>query len=137
MPCWLWAVNGVLWFFAVGLTGMGIWKLLFKSRKLSNKAELNAFVGWNEISKIYALDKKSEFGAGEPFQIYLDQQINQIDQDLKNLYEAGGEPGARGDIDMIRATKENAKAAAFFALSSIFVGASAVLITVFSQTRLM
>jgi len=58
MPGWLWAVNGVLWFFAVGLTGMGIWKLLFKSRKLSNKAELNAFVGWNEISKIYALDKK-------------------------------------------------------------------------------
>jgi hypothetical protein len=34
---------------------------------------------------------------------------------LKKLYEAGGESGARGDIDMIRATKDNAKAAAFFA----------------------
>jgi hypothetical protein len=131
MPSWLWAVNGVLWFFALGLTATGIYKLLFKSRKLSDKAELNAFVGWNEISKIYALDKKREFGPDEPIQIFLDQQIKQIDQELKKLYKAGGEPGARGDIDMIRATKENIKAAAFFALSSILVGASAVLIAVF------
>jgi len=131
MPCWLWAVNGVLWFFAVGLTGTGIWKLLFKSRKLANKAELNAFVGWNEVSKIYALDMKRKFGPEELIQVFLDKQINQIDQELKKLYKAGGEPGARGDIDMIRATKENVKAAAFFALSSILVGASAVLIAVF------
>ncbi|HEY54698.1 MAG TPA: hypothetical protein G4N91_00225 [Dehalococcoidia bacterium] len=132
IPCWLWVVCGLLWLIALGFTGWGIWKIFVKSRRLLAKAELNDLVSVVEESKIFALEMRSKLKDGDPLLLFIDTELQLIDRNLNALYEQGGEKGARGTIYGIRATKEIAQAAAFFALASFSVGISAALIAIFN-----
>lgn len=93
----LWAVNGVMWLIAFGLTIKGLWKLLIGLRLLT-------------LAKRHTIRAKS----------------HKIKMDL-------GQEERIGYIAQIEATRDIALAAAFFALASIFVSGSAIVITIFSS----
>lgn len=128
MELWLWIVNGVMWLIAVGLIGAGIWKI-FECIAKSSAAERNITVKWltqqrDEIlAECRGMDKQLAGWRAERFKDVVEV--------LSELVEQGGEESDLGRISEIRATKDMALAAAFFAMASVVVGISAVLIVVF------
>jgi hypothetical protein len=136
MQLWLWVVSGVLWLVVIGLIGIGIRKLL-KALKLLHLAGLNMFVQelekikYQELQKIKdnVLKLKGKLSVKKQKEL---QKLSELsDSLLLKAYEAGGEKGASGHIEEIWATRDIALAAAYFAMSSVVAGVSAVIIAVF------
>ncbi len=63
----------------------------------------------------------------------LGKEVEGIGERIERLYEKGGKRGERGDIENIMATREITLGATFFAMAGIFVGASAIVISVFAS----
>jgi len=150
MELWLWVVNGVLWLAATGLTGMGIRKLLSgihlldvaklafarsEAERIHDSASELLKDVQNDLQAANEVTRRSlEFDTKlreMKEQVRKVQELEEASTELLNKVNALGEAKFPLKGAEIVATKDIALAAAFFAMASVLVGVSAVLIVVF------
>lgn len=161
MPIWVWAINGILWSLSIGLVGLGVWKVIKARQSLMKAKWSEYSVMTQETIDSYKElikdEKELKERVKELIRDYeklgdikginrevstledLYQSLNDKYKAIEDAYTEQIEYAKKGGISIegfsnvrqIEATSKIAIAAALFALSSVSVGISAVLIAVF------
>jgi len=126
-----------MWLVALGFIGAGILNIC-RGARLLHQAGLNIQV--HKLRQIIEeeLPKRRASVTTSNQELLKEVEegelriIGQLWGRLKYLYEQGGQPGEVGNMEQVLATGKIAWAAAFFAIASIVVGISAILVTFFS-----
>ena len=132
--------NGFLWVVAFIMMGIGLWKLRIGCRKL-DVTEFTMKMKYIGQSKHMLLMQRKSFLAEDVSNTSekvnavrkLNGMIEKLSESYEGLANMGGQREGRGDIESVRATREITIAAASFALASIVIGVSALLITIFNS----